>query len=78
MASEECSRSGVNQAALMDAVNHYLQGDVPPRQGDPDDIEYWAITPEDLVDHIDNVIDQPGGISIGDITVRASGEHHLL
>jgi NADP-dependent 3-hydroxy acid dehydrogenase YdfG len=69
---------GVNQAAFTEAVNHYLRGDLPPRQGDPDDIEYWAITPEDLVDHIVYAIDQPWGISIGDITVRASGEHYLL
>ena len=69
---------GVNQAAFMEAVDHYLRGDLPPGQDDPDDIEYWAITPEDLVDHIVYAIDQPWGISIGDITVRASGEHYLL
>ena len=69
---------GVNQAAFMEAVGHYLRGDLPPGQDDPDDIEYWAITPEDLVDHIVYAIDQPWGISIGDITVRASGEHYLL
>ena len=52
--------------------------DLPPAQADPDDIAYWAITPEELVDHIVYAIDQPWGISIGDITVRASGEHYVL
>jgi len=31
-----------------------------------------------LVDHIVYAMDQPWGISIGDITVRASGEHYVL
>jgi len=69
---------GTNEAAFMDAVTHHFQGDLPPEQQDPDDIAYWAITPEQLVDHIVYAIDQPWGISIGDITVRASGEHYLL
>lgn len=69
---------GTNEAAFMDAVTHHFQGDLPTEQQDPDDIAYWAITPEQLVDHIVYAIDQPWGISIGDITVRASGEHYLL
>ena len=69
---------GANEAAFMDSVTRHLQGDLPAEQGDRDDIAYWAITPEELVDHIVYTIDQPWGISIGDITVRASGEHYVL
>ena len=44
---------------------------------DPEDIRYWAIAPEELADQVVYVIDQPWGISISDITVRASGDQYL-
>ena len=69
---------GVKEAEFMEAVTHHFEGDLPPEQRDPDDIAYWAITPDELVDHIVYAIDQPWGICIGDITVRASGEHYVL
>ena len=45
---------------------------------DPSRIEYWAISPEELAAQVVYVIDQPWGISISDITVRASGESYLF
>ena len=48
-----------------------------PEQKDVDNIEYWLIKPDDLADAVVHVIDQPWGISISDITVRASGEDYL-
>ncbi|MEX1218205.1 MAG: SDR family oxidoreductase [Acidimicrobiales bacterium] len=45
---------------------------------DPNDIRYWAISPEELAEQIIYVIDQPWGVSISDITVRASGEQYLF
>jgi NADP-dependent 3-hydroxy acid dehydrogenase YdfG len=44
---------------------------------DPENIRYWAISPEELAEQIVYVIDQPWGISISDITVRASGDQYL-
>ena len=44
---------------------------------DPENIRYWAISPEELAEQIIYVIDQPWGISISDITVRASGDQYL-
>jgi NADP-dependent 3-hydroxy acid dehydrogenase YdfG len=44
---------------------------------DPEDIRYWAIAPEELAAQVVYVIDQPWGISISDITVRASGDLYL-
>lgn len=49
-----------------------------PEETDPDDVRYWAITPEDLVRQVVYAIDQPWGVSIGDITVRATGEDYIL
>jgi len=45
---------------------------------DPDDIRYWTISPEELAEQIVYVIDQPWGVSISDITVRASGDQYLF
>ncbi len=44
---------------------------------DPEDIRYWAIAPEELAAQVVYVIDQPWGISISDITVRAAGDQYL-
>jgi NADP-dependent 3-hydroxy acid dehydrogenase YdfG len=45
---------------------------------DPDDVRYWAITPEELAAQIVYVIDQPAGIAIADVTVRATGEDFVF
>jgi NADP-dependent 3-hydroxy acid dehydrogenase YdfG len=45
---------------------------------DPEKIGYWAISPDELAAQIVYVIDQPWGVSISDITVRASGEQYLF
>lgn len=54
-----------------------MSGDLPAELTDPDSIAYWLITPDELADAVVHVIDQPWGISISDITVRASGEDYL-
>ena len=45
---------------------------------DPANIEYFALSPELLVEQILYAIDQPWGVSISDVTVRASGDGYLL
>ncbi|NOP99413.1 SDR family NAD(P)-dependent oxidoreductase [Mycolicibacterium fortuitum] len=50
------------------------QGELPGALTDVDSIQYWMITPTELANAVVHVIDQPWGISISDITVRASGE----
>ncbi|MCP3910935.1 MAG: SDR family oxidoreductase [Actinomycetia bacterium] len=45
---------------------------------DPENMGYLALDPELLADQIMYAIDQPWGVSIGDITVRASGDRFLL
>ena len=61
----------------MENVGHLTEGTMRPEQKDVDSIEYWLIKPDDLADAVVHVIDQPWGISISDITVRASGEDYL-
>lgn len=45
---------------------------------DSDNIQYLAISPELLSEQILYAIDQPWGVSIGDITVRASGDMYVV
>lgn len=60
-------------------VNRLSTGEgLRSEETDADDVRYWAITPEDLVRQVVYAIDQPWGVSIGDITVRASGEDYIL
>lgn len=69
---------GTNYDAYREAAQGWLQGDLPAPMLDADEMAYWSISPQDLVDQILYAIDQPWGITIGDITVRASGEHYIL
>jgi len=45
---------------------------------DPDSIRYWSLAAEHVADAVIYAIDQPWGVSIGDLTVRASGEDFAL
>jgi len=56
-----------------------LFSDAPPEEMiDPNNIRYWTISPTELAEQIVYVIDQPWGVSISDITVRASGDQYLF
>lgn len=79
----------VNQAAIVGILGHnaprYLQmmqahtaGELPAEHTDVDSVEYYALEPEHLADQIVYAINQPWGVSIGDITVRASGDAYIL
>ena len=55
-----------------------MTGGLTADELDVDDTRYWAITPDDLVAQIVYAIDQPWGITINDITVRATGEDYFI
>lgn len=46
-----------------------------PRYADPDNILYNLLDPSYIADNIVYVINQPWGISISDMTIRASGDY---
>lgn len=54
-----------------DAANH-------PEYQDRESIEYAGCDPDTLAENILYLIDQPWGVNISDITVRASNERYLL
>lgn len=55
-----------------------LAGDLAPEYTDVDSIKYWFMDPGYLADNVLYVMNQPWGVCISDITVRASGEPYML
>lgn len=68
---------GQRAAAYGEHVEALMNNDLPAELTDVDSVKYWLITPDDLASAVVHVIDQPWGISLSDITVRASGEDYL-
>jgi NADP-dependent 3-hydroxy acid dehydrogenase YdfG len=69
--------TGQNVLQFGERVQAWMEGSLPPEQQDPDDVRYWTLSPEDLAEQVIAVIDLPWGITIGDITVRATGEDYI-
>ena len=59
-------------------VKAHLGGELPAELDDRNSVRYWLIKPEDLADAVVDVIDQPWGVNISDITVRATGEDYVF
>ena len=53
-------------------------GQLPASHLDINDIEYFALDPSSLADQVVHTINQPWGVSISDITVRASGDGYII
>ncbi len=69
---------GRNEASFMQTMAQILGENAPAELTDPERIEYFALAPELLADQIVFVIDQPWGVSISDLTVRASGDGYVI
>lgn len=65
---------GINTPAYMSKFEAAAAGQLPASNLDVNDIEYFALDPSSLADQIVHVINQPWGVAISDITVRASGD----
>jgi NADP-dependent 3-hydroxy acid dehydrogenase YdfG len=72
---------GQNMDLFVERASAIFGGGPPEAKAaftDPEKITYWAISPDELASQVVYVIDQPWGVSISDITVRASGEQYLF
>ncbi|MGA8544887.1 MAG: SDR family oxidoreductase [Mycobacterium sp.] len=69
--------TGHKAAQFFENAGNLLNGALRPEQTDVDSVQYWLITPDDLANAVVHVIDQPWGITISDLTVRASGENYI-
>lgn len=69
---------GANQAKFMETMGALFGENPPPELTDPESIGYFALSPEILADQILFAINQPWGVSIGDLTVRATGDGYVI
>jgi NADP-dependent 3-hydroxy acid dehydrogenase YdfG len=70
--------AGQNNEQYVERVMAQMSGQLDPALSDVDDARYWAIEPEVVAEQVVHAIDQPWGVSIGDITIRATGEDFVL
>jgi NADP-dependent 3-hydroxy acid dehydrogenase YdfG len=69
---------GQNLMEFMEMFGQIAEGTFPAEKLDPTSIAYPSLAPEFIADAIVHAIDQPWGVSIGDVTVRAAGDHFIL
>ena len=69
---------GANEAEFMATLGRLAGDDAPAELLDAERIELFALSPELLADQIVFAIDQPWGVSISDLTVRASGDGYII
>ena len=70
--------AGQNAGVFTDFALRMASGDLQPGEADPDSPEYGALDPAFIADAVIHAINQPKGVSLGDITVRATGDHYIL
>ena len=69
---------GANTADFAEKFGAIVGEDPPAALIDPDSIELAALTPELLAEEIMHVIDQPWGVAISDVTVRAGNDDYII
>ena len=70
--------TGQNTEAAVARYAELLAGQAPPEVLDKDNIAYFGLDPDSLTDQVVHAINQPWGVSIAEVTVRASGERFVL
>ena len=69
---------GQNAPEFAEMAEAFGKGLVPAEKLDSSNMAYQILDPEHIADQIIYVINQPKGVSIGDITVRASDDLYIL
>jgi NADP-dependent 3-hydroxy acid dehydrogenase YdfG len=69
---------GQNAASYLATMGAMASGGLGAGQADPENIAYAALDPDYIADAVIHAIDQPWGVSLGDITIRASGDGYIL
>ena len=69
---------GHHASTALDSMMKYVTGELPAELTDADSPLLWALEPEHIADNIVYVMNQPWGVSISDITIRATGEEYIL
>ena len=69
---------GQNSASYGATMAALADGTLPAEATDPENIAYAALDSAYIADQIVHAINQPWGVSLGDITIRAAGDGYIL
>ena len=69
---------GANTASYMSKFEAAAANQLPEEMTDIERIEYFALDASSLAEQIVYAINQPWGVSISDITVRAAGDGYVV
>lgn len=69
---------GQNAMSYLGTMMAIMEGKVQDERVNPDSTAYAALEPAYIADAVITAIDQPWGVSLGDITVRAAGDGYIL
>ena len=69
---------GNNAEEAVKRLQMVERGEAPTEWINSNSIQYTSLSPQQLVDQVLYAIDQPLGVSISDITVRASGDLFIM
>lgn len=70
--------AGHNGDEYFEKLDKFTKNDLPAEEFDRESIKLFFISPEDLARNVVYAINQPWGVSISDITVRASNERYIF
>lgn len=70
--------TGARSGPYMEKVLASLTGELVGPEADVDDTRFWAIRPETIAAEVIHAIDQPWGVVISDVTIRATGEDYTV
>ena len=69
---------GANAEPYMEMIMASAEGTLPEEKTDIANPEYFLLGPEEIADQILYAINQPWGLSLGEITIRATGELSVI
>jgi NADP-dependent 3-hydroxy acid dehydrogenase YdfG len=69
---------GQNMVEFSTALGALREGKLDRLALDPENIDYLVLDPAFIAREVLHAIDQPWGVSVGEVTVRASGDHYVL
>ena len=70
--------TGQKTQTVMMKYGEIMSGQAPAELMDKEGIAYFSLDPDSLTDQVVYAINQPWGVSIAEVTVRASGEGFVL
>ena len=70
--------SGHNRVSHGELIMKLMDGSIEPHYLDAEQGAYMSLDPDYVAEQIIHVINQPQGVSLGDVTIRATGDQYIL